>query len=299
MAVSIISVATRDMAAQLVKWSRDHPMHMVSENGDLEERKVTLRPQIAEFDRLCTLPVKAAMRALTEADPSMGSHFSPIWKEAKVLLENRECITWKVNVETAIITLSVQPAHRDYLQRTITQHIYAFLQGSPAKGTKGNGKGKYKSKLGHAADDACFDSFQGPLKDMLADLSVGCFPLKLWSPTLQCQTTIWARTWNSKCSHLYLDYRNRYRNGNSTKHKHQHKWHRIVNDAAKPLSHFSSPFVTFHQPRNFRISRPPPRGLVGARLGNDVLESGCKGHWQFFKSQHHQIYNPRTRPNRT
>eukprot|EP00971_Amphidinium_carterae_P200135 3971749-Amphidinium_carterae.1 len=57
-----------------------------------------------------------------------------------------------------------------------------------------------------------------------------------------------------------------------------------VNDTVKPLSHFASPLVTFHQSRNLGISRPPPRGLVGARLGSDLLERGCKGHWQLLKT---------------
>eukprot|EP00971_Amphidinium_carterae_P241045 4785544-Amphidinium_carterae.1 len=50
MPVSIITVATRDMAMQLVKWTRDHPMKMVGTDGEMQERKVSLRPQIAEFD---------------------------------------------------------------------------------------------------------------------------------------------------------------------------------------------------------------------------------------------------------
>eukprot|EP00971_Amphidinium_carterae_P197094 3911901-Amphidinium_carterae.1 len=103
------------------------------------------------------MPAKAAMRAITERDPSAGTQFVPLWKETRVLLDNKECITWRINVESGVITLCVQPEHQEHLQRSIMHHINALLQGAPSKGGKGEGKGKQKSKWGAAM-------FEGPLR---------------------------------------------------------------------------------------------------------------------------------------
>eukprot|EP00971_Amphidinium_carterae_P332907 6467311-Amphidinium_carterae.1 len=175
--VSIVQLEHRDQVMKVLKAAKAQPCPMLDESGAVQAgRRVAIRPQIALFDRLCTLPIKAAMACLSAHRAEWKEGFRPQWREARVDLDGRTILEWSINTESALLFIRVRDDLVQVLERDLQHHIEKLLGGAG----KGTGKGNTKSKFGDGEDtDAHGDVQLEELRLRLSDLSLPGLPFSV------------------------------------------------------------------------------------------------------------------------
>ena len=100
--------------------------------------KILVRPQIALFDRLSSLPAKAAMTSISRTYPSAKSAFKPRWREQLVELPGGIAMKWQVDLQHAEITMHVPGTVikllKNDIERELDQLQFGRMSDAPARG---------------------------------------------------------------------------------------------------------------------------------------------------------------------
>eukprot|EP00971_Amphidinium_carterae_P343872 6483908-Amphidinium_carterae.1 len=171
--VSIVTFREEFMSRHVFQNAKGRNLFQMTAEGNQTEQSIRIKPQLPLFERLTSVPIKAALARLSGGETGRSrqpqqQNFRIQWQDGEVFDKdsNRLRARWNVHVEDLVITILVPQAEvdmlKDHIENDVNQMIWQH-----------RGKQRTPSRLYHPAS---YDSESDDIRCRLNQLSLYEFP---------------------------------------------------------------------------------------------------------------------------
>ena len=153
-------------------------------------QQLLVKRQVSAWDRIVSIPAKAIMEIVSDADPSLRNSFRPQWKEGIIM--NDKCAgpvaRWQIDVEHARIKVYVAQRYLQLVEDKIDASIRRLHWGpseddsSATMSGKGKHKGKGRGKTKKSStplDPQCYKKEAEDYRIKMGNLVISKFPFSI------------------------------------------------------------------------------------------------------------------------